>query len=470
MTWAPWLLPGRAAAAMASSIWMLSHRRAHATSGGPRAQLKSQASSMDTVQHSRRASWLAPVAYLATLLLSRWSFHAFGLAHGHASMWVAKVAVISHTLVFTLLALVTSKRDKGMGFGKLTLMGFASFLEVLTFGVLHRLSSMAHGSIYTLSLAGMVVPYIMVLSSVLMRKRYQLFTWLGSIIVGVGLLCSMPFATHPADLPLILLGSAALCLPGLGLITKEMLLRGSMSSGGRTSMSVASVAALTSVSQLAGLMLPVQIHNPAGAVASTAAIAAKIPSLSGIALYSLASGLVRFTMIRTLRETSALSISLVNVLAISLTPALFSTWEVRVGLGTTLLGIAMCAAGRERSALKQEQQVHSKSGLDYTYPQDGAWVPQNSSKKVDALNPKVVPFKTRGSGEEAIKLRETQLKSNTDFVVLASTGLVTSSAEMDIVESLGAVGSALVPFLLVVGAGTAAWYSQNVPFYFQVMP
>jgi len=237
-------------------------------------------------------------------------------------------------------------------------------------------------------------------------------------MVGAGVLCSIPLAEQPLTISAVLLSFAALCFPGLGLIVKEMLLRGSMQSGDRKAMTITSVAALTSASQLIGLFL-----SPVAYPASATVVAA-YPGVGAVALYCLTSGCVRIALIWALRETSALSITLVNALTVPLTASPFPTLGATMGISTALLGIALCSTAPQPVAIVRPQPTKRSRNMN-----DGTWVPPrpkrphpnggsdtsvvSSRKRTDAWT----QYQTRNSSADEITVINAEIEASSTALV-----------------------------------------------------
>jgi len=230
-------------------------------------------------------------------------------------------------------------------------------------------------------LSGAVLVYTLFLSRIMLGMRFQETSWLGALIVAVGVAASGPYGMlQLTSWSRIIPVFTALSLSGLALVGKEALLKGVPSDSGdgswkRRPMSLASVACLASVSQLLALALP-QVRSLeawpglAGIGSIVIGPLPKSGSLGFLAVaYICGSGLLRLTLAWALRAGNAPIVQLVNALAVPYGAAILALLEPSNLISIrTLAALLACFLGSaiffvRTPIVKDEKQLTAEKTL-----------------------------------------------------------------------------------------------------------
>lgn len=290
---------------------------------------------------------MAILPYLALLLAWR-MFIRFLHVDGLGALRLSHVV---HALAFGALAL-RHRRENAAGLAHhAPIVLMVVVLEVLTHLILEWNRTTLGAGVLVGMLSGMAVPYVMAFSRALLQKSYNRMTWAGATLVSVGIACSIPLPTGAsASIGLALLSTSALLLPGLGLVLKEMLLKGRprrrLRGDGEKpaqTLDIFSVAAVSSIGQLLGNL----IH---GAIVGERIFATSAWTVASGSLleYVAASGVVRLAIVMALGKTSALSVQIANAMAVPIGGVFFLapyiSPRLSFGLLTALVGVGACVA------------------------------------------------------------------------------------------------------------------------------
>mmetsp|Transcript_8619 Transcript_8619/g.24198 ORF Transcript_8619/g.24198 Transcript_8619/m.24198 type:complete len:586 (-) Transcript_8619:192-1949(-) len=270
---------------------------------------------------SRRTAWTAAFAYMLLSLLHRRLLGA--LAASGAPAPCVSLAAAVHAAVFLSAAVLLRRRQTGPGGINFILVATFVASELLSWMTLGRLAAAGDLALTVAVLSGSAIPFTMLLSVALLKRRFTPLAWVGAMLVaagvascGLGAPASLPGAAQAA----LLVG--ALAAPGLALVGKEAALTGSRPLG------IASGALLLSLAQLgAGWAQPA--WPPAAHAAPAAAALLWSPGAGAVWLYVLASGALRLSLIWALQVASAPTVQLLNALAVPLGAAVLGAGSPR---------------------------------------------------------------------------------------------------------------------------------------------
>uniref|UniRef100_A0A7S0B7C0 Uncharacterized protein n=1 Tax=Pyrodinium bahamense TaxID=73915 RepID=A0A7S0B7C0_9DINO len=300
------------------------------------------------------AASLAIAAFLLLSLLHRRLLRALA-ANGAPAPPVGLVAAV-HAVVF-LAALLASHRPSGPrgspqggpGRARFALVAAVVVAEVLSWMALGGLAAAGSPALAVALLSGSAVPYVMSLSGVLLRRRFEPLAWAGALLVAAGVACcslgALPTIRNAAQAALL---AGAFAVPGLAMVGREALLKGSHSVG------LAAGALLLSVAQLAATLLS-QSWTPAWA-----ALVAPLYSsgAAGLWLYIAVSGALRVSLVWALRASSASSVQLANALAVPLGAASLAPASAR-----NLSALVLSTAGATLYCWARLGQPQATAGL-----------------------------------------------------------------------------------------------------------
>jgi len=320
------------------------------------------------------AASLAIAAFLLLSLLHRRLLRALA-ANGAPAPPVGLVAAV-HAVVFLVAALVVSRKaaptgsgspEGGSGRAGLTLIAAIVVIEVLSWMTLGSLAAGGSLALKVALLSGAAVPYTMSLSVLLLRRPFEPLAWAGALLVAIGVACcglgSLPGIRTAAQAALLV---GAFIMPGLTLVGREVLLKGSPLLKESPSVGLAAGALLVSVAQLAATLLSQGWGAP-----SWAAVVAPLYS-SGAALlwqYIAVSAALRLSLVWAVQASSACAVQLVNALAVPLGAAVLAPASARnlLALGLSAVGAALycwarleqpqAAARIEQAELSPEAKV-----------------------------------------------------------------------------------------------------------------
>lgn len=265
-------------------------------------------------------------AYLAAVLGYRWLLVHLTLG-AHSQQTV--IALWLQLLVFFVGALL----DKKKGFrtaltpGVAKLCFFVLVLEWAANFVLRYLSLMRLPGFSLVIVSSSALLSTMLLSTIMMKRRYSPLAWIaGSIVVG-GVCASLP-VVGAVDIGSSLLGVVAFAIPGLGMIGKEILMKSEGDFGGVKGkpLGVWFVAFLATVAQLL-VFGRWDVHAPAG-----------FHDVMGLTLIG---GILRLTLHLALQYGSSSLVQFANALAIPLGALLLAPSHSE----QVTIGLAICGAG-----------------------------------------------------------------------------------------------------------------------------
>lgn len=310
---------------------------------------------------SRLAPFLATLACLALALAHRHLLRNLAL---HNELPTSQLVAAVHAAAFLLIVLVQaglSRHRRGTSVKGHPLVSSPFFvaavavIELLNWAALGQVGASGALGIELAALSGSLVPFCMLMSTLILRRGFGQLAWMGAALVAVGVALYGPTPISITAQQALLIG-ATCTLSGLALIGKEALV-GVNSTGFATRqqqrgpLTVPMVALLATAAQLVALLvLPHGLPAAPSVPSLSWLVGASPPVLStGMLAYLAVSGLYRLTLVWTLRVASAPVIELVNAVAVPTGTAL---WALSLG-GTVSLwlpwhsaaGLALCACG-----------------------------------------------------------------------------------------------------------------------------
>jgi len=292
-----------------------------------------EAEAASTQVHPRRTAGLAALAYVLSSLLHRRILRVLA-AGGAAAPPVGLVAGL-HAAAFLAAAALRGRRP-GSGGINVSLVAAVAAAEILSWVTLGGLVGAGDLALTVALLSGCAIPYTMLLSQLLLKRRFAPLAWAGALLVAAGVAVSSlgPPANAPGPAEAALL-VGALAVPGLALVAKEALLTGSRPPG------IAAAAFLTSAAQLVASAALPDWPSAAGFSAGPPSVALLwSPGCGSLWLYALASGGLRLSLLWALRVSSASTVQLLNALALSVGVAVLASTSVR-----NLLALLLSCSG-----------------------------------------------------------------------------------------------------------------------------
>lgn len=291
------------------------------------------------------------LAYLVVLLAWRMYIRNLPLEGLHTLMYTHFI----HLVVFGVLSLGKWRENaKGLANSIVAVLALVSF-EVLTHVILEWNVSTPGAGVLVGLLSGIAILYVMAFSSAILQKTYHRLTWIGASLVALGIACSVPAARGALGQNWLLpiLSMAALLLPSLNLVVKEMLLRDrpvSREGASLVKLDIFAVAAVSAFGQLLGTV----VH---GFIINEAQILPRAPPSVFTLQYSAASWLVRMAIVVALQRTSAFAVQTANALAVPVGGALFLAPHMSPRL---IFGLVAALAGSTCAVVSQAPTVSPK--------------------------------------------------------------------------------------------------------------
>lgn len=268
---------------------------------------------------------LAMLGYLATLLGNRWVLIQCAVESTSPEFVIA--------LWVQLLAFGIGTRFDG-SWGAMANPGVGKLCAVVLLAdwignaALRNFMAISAPGFSTFPLAVTTLLSTMAMASLLLRTRYSLLAWGASITMMAGVCVCFP----PDGIPAIswLVGAVAFAIPALGMVVKEMLLRGDVLIQGRAKRKPIGVAAVAFLSAAAQLLMTTNWQAPP-----------VVPDIGSVCTLVLVSGVFRLALAWTLRAGSSSLVQFANVLAMPIGAASLTMCHSRQ-FG---VGLSICVAG-----------------------------------------------------------------------------------------------------------------------------